>query len=225
MIEFRQVSKRYGGQIVLDRVDFRLLAGEVLGDGVEDAVDEAAGLAGAEELADVDRLVDDDGLRRLLLGEGKLVDAHAQHVALDAADALDVPVLDAGGDVRVDRLAVFQDARHERLRELADRSRRRRLRLRAVAQAQLTLPELAENLLLRRLGVRIQVELEEHLHRPFAGFTSCGHRGVIQIPPDSGARGPRKATPFRWRPQRRPTPCCRPWCRSVRRPARWSRRR
>ena len=28
MIEFRQVSKRYGGQIVLDRVDFRLLAGD-----------------------------------------------------------------------------------------------------------------------------------------------------------------------------------------------------
>ncbi|MGD9612321.1 MAG: ABC-F family ATP-binding cassette domain-containing protein [Kiritimatiellia bacterium] len=31
MIEFRQVSKRYGGQIVLDRVDFRLLAGERAG--------------------------------------------------------------------------------------------------------------------------------------------------------------------------------------------------
>ena len=31
MIEFRQVSKRYGGQIVLDRVDFRLLAGERIG--------------------------------------------------------------------------------------------------------------------------------------------------------------------------------------------------
>ena len=31
MIEFRQVSKRYGGQIVLDRVDFRLLAGDRIG--------------------------------------------------------------------------------------------------------------------------------------------------------------------------------------------------
>ena len=31
MIEFRQVSKRYGGQVVLDRVDFRLLAGERTG--------------------------------------------------------------------------------------------------------------------------------------------------------------------------------------------------
>lgn len=31
MIEFRQVNKRYGGQIVLDRVDFRLLAGERIG--------------------------------------------------------------------------------------------------------------------------------------------------------------------------------------------------
>ena len=31
MIEFRQVSKRYGGQVVLDRVDFRLLAGERVG--------------------------------------------------------------------------------------------------------------------------------------------------------------------------------------------------
>ncbi len=31
MIEFRQVGKRYGGQIVLDRVDFRLLAGERAG--------------------------------------------------------------------------------------------------------------------------------------------------------------------------------------------------
>lgn len=31
MIEFRQVSKRYGGQVVLDRVDFRLLAGERAG--------------------------------------------------------------------------------------------------------------------------------------------------------------------------------------------------
>jgi ATP-binding cassette subfamily F protein 3 len=31
MIEFNQVSKRYGGQIVLDRVDFRLLAGERAG--------------------------------------------------------------------------------------------------------------------------------------------------------------------------------------------------
>ena len=31
MIEFRQVSKRYGGQIVLERVDFRLLAGERAG--------------------------------------------------------------------------------------------------------------------------------------------------------------------------------------------------
>ena len=31
MIEFRQACKRYGGQIVLDRVDFRLLAGERAG--------------------------------------------------------------------------------------------------------------------------------------------------------------------------------------------------
>lgn len=31
MIEFRQVSKRYGGQVVLDRVDFRLLAGDRVG--------------------------------------------------------------------------------------------------------------------------------------------------------------------------------------------------
>lgn len=31
MIEFRQVGKRYGGQVVLDRVDFRLLAGERAG--------------------------------------------------------------------------------------------------------------------------------------------------------------------------------------------------
>jgi len=31
MIEFRQVSKRYGGQVVLDCVDFRLLAGERTG--------------------------------------------------------------------------------------------------------------------------------------------------------------------------------------------------
>ena len=31
MIEFHQVSKRYGGQVVLDRVDFRLLAGERAG--------------------------------------------------------------------------------------------------------------------------------------------------------------------------------------------------
>ena len=31
MIEFRQASKRYGGQVVLDRVDFRLLAGERAG--------------------------------------------------------------------------------------------------------------------------------------------------------------------------------------------------
>ena len=31
MIEFRQVGKRYGGQIVLDRADFRLLAGERVG--------------------------------------------------------------------------------------------------------------------------------------------------------------------------------------------------
>ena len=31
MIEFRQVNKRYGGQVVLDRVDFRLLAGERAG--------------------------------------------------------------------------------------------------------------------------------------------------------------------------------------------------
>ena len=31
MIEFQQVSKRYGGQVVLDRVDFRLLAGERVG--------------------------------------------------------------------------------------------------------------------------------------------------------------------------------------------------
>ena len=31
MIEFNQVSKRYGGQVVLDRVDFRLLAGERAG--------------------------------------------------------------------------------------------------------------------------------------------------------------------------------------------------
>ena len=31
MIEFRQVNKRYGGQIVLDRADFRLLAGERAG--------------------------------------------------------------------------------------------------------------------------------------------------------------------------------------------------
>jgi len=31
MIEFRQVSKRYGPQIILDRVDFRLLAGERVG--------------------------------------------------------------------------------------------------------------------------------------------------------------------------------------------------
>ena len=31
MIEFRQVSKRYGGQVVLDRVDLRLLAGERVG--------------------------------------------------------------------------------------------------------------------------------------------------------------------------------------------------
>ncbi len=31
MIEFRQVSKRYGGQIVLDHADFRLLAGERAG--------------------------------------------------------------------------------------------------------------------------------------------------------------------------------------------------
>ncbi len=31
MIEFQQVGKRYGGQVVLDRVDFRLLAGERAG--------------------------------------------------------------------------------------------------------------------------------------------------------------------------------------------------
>ena len=31
MIEFQQVSKRYGGQVVLDRVGFRLLAGERVG--------------------------------------------------------------------------------------------------------------------------------------------------------------------------------------------------
>jgi ATPase subunit of ABC transporter with duplicated ATPase domains len=31
MIEFRQVSKRHGGQVVLDGVDFRLLAGERIG--------------------------------------------------------------------------------------------------------------------------------------------------------------------------------------------------
>ncbi len=31
MIEFQQVEKRYGGQVVLDRVDFRLLAGERVG--------------------------------------------------------------------------------------------------------------------------------------------------------------------------------------------------
>ena len=31
MIEFREVSKRYGGQVVLDRVDLRLLAGERVG--------------------------------------------------------------------------------------------------------------------------------------------------------------------------------------------------
>jgi ATP-binding cassette subfamily F protein 3 len=31
MIEFQQASKRYGGQVVLDRVDFRLLAGERAG--------------------------------------------------------------------------------------------------------------------------------------------------------------------------------------------------
>ena len=31
MIEFRQATKRYGGQVVLDRVDFRLLAGERAG--------------------------------------------------------------------------------------------------------------------------------------------------------------------------------------------------
>jgi len=31
MIEFHQVSKRYGGQVVLDAVDFRLLAGERVG--------------------------------------------------------------------------------------------------------------------------------------------------------------------------------------------------
>src|SRR5687767_7749721 len=68
---------------------------------VEDAVDELAGLLRAELFRDLDGLVDDHELGRVRLVE-KLVDGHADDVAIDGGHARQAPVLGLSLDHVVD---------------------------------------------------------------------------------------------------------------------------
>src|SRR5829696_5227301 len=102
---------------VADGVFLRALAVEVALDGVEDAVDELRGLVGREAARDLQRLVDGDRARRLLVEE--LVDGHAQDVPVHDGHARDAPVLGARADALVDLFEVRERAHGEAGRELA----------------------------------------------------------------------------------------------------------
>src|SRR5438034_11281739 len=87
-------------------------------DAVEDAVDEAARLARAELLGDLDRLVDDD-LRRRVRAPAELVDGETEDVAIDHGHPVEVPVLREARDDVVDLALARLRAADDRVGELA----------------------------------------------------------------------------------------------------------
>src|SRR5437879_13559482 len=85
-------------------------------DAVEHAVDEPARLRRAELLGDLDGLVDGDLARHRGLAE-QFVDGHPQYIAVHHGHALEIPVLRALGDDRVDLRLLRLGAAHQRARK------------------------------------------------------------------------------------------------------------
>src|SRR5689334_19148087 len=141
-------------------------------DAIEDPVDEAARLVGAELLRHLEGLVDRH-LRGHAGAPQQLEDALPEDVAIDHRHALELPVLGVARDQLVDLALVHLGAPHQRLRALA------RLRIDRVPP-----PELVE----MRLGIllALHVQLVEQLERQLAGLAAAHQRF-----PRRGARAAR----------------------------------
>src|SRR5260221_5637325 len=85
---------------------------------VEDAVDELRRLIRAEFLGDLDGLIDDDELRRIVLVE-ELVNGHTHDVAVDDGHARETPVLRLRLNHVVERFQVLDGSLKDLRRELA----------------------------------------------------------------------------------------------------------
>src|SRR5262245_20297901 len=143
---------------------------ELFVDAVEDSVDEAAGLVGAELLGDLERLVDRD-LRRNRLHPEELEDSLAEDIAIHHGHAVEFPVLGVLRDDLVDlRLVELRPADQ-------DLGERPHFVVDGVAG-----PEL------RQVGLGVvlalEVQLVEELERYLASLAALAH--VIR--PASGPR-------------------------------------
>src|SRR4029077_14173788 len=142
-------------------------------DAIEDPVDEAARLVGAELFRHLEGPVDRH-LRGPPGAPQQLEDALPEDVAIDHRHALELPVLGVARDQLVDLALVHLGAPHQRFRELA------RLRIDRVAP-----PELVEV----RPGIlfALHVQLVEQLERQLAGLAAAAHQRF----PRRGARAAR----------------------------------
>src|SRR5437867_2480894 len=85
--------------------------------GVEDPMDERAGLLVAELLRYLDRLIDDDDRRRRILVD-QLIGRDAEDVAIHDGHPRHAPVMRDRAEDRVEPLHLFHRPLHERAREL-----------------------------------------------------------------------------------------------------------
>lgn len=94
------------------------LRADLVGEFVEDAVDERSRFAGAEHFCDLDGFIQNDGCGHIG-GGGEFVSGEAKYVAVHGSESLEAVVFDECFDLFIESIAREQDAIDERFCEVA----------------------------------------------------------------------------------------------------------